>query len=69
MSGFDVIIYIAGLILLTRLFMKELIGIVLVGRRLLAAVRDPLPPSRQLEHSVKTRSDSDSDLSVRSNTE
>ena len=61
MSGFDVVIYIAGLILLTKLFMKELIGVVRLGRRLLAAAKDPLLPSRQLEAVNDTHSTSVSD--------
>lgn len=69
MSGFDVIIYIAGLILLTKLFMKELIGLVLLSRRLLAAAKDPLPPSRQLEASSRTRSKTVSDLATRKSDE
>ena len=65
MSGFDFVIYIAGLLLLTKLFMKELIGLVLLSRRLLAAGRDPLPPSRQLEAATETDSNSVSDLPTR----
>jgi hypothetical protein len=53
-SGFDFVIYIAGLLLLTKLFVKELIGLVLLSRRLLAAARDPLPPSQQLEAATDT---------------
>jgi hypothetical protein len=65
MSGLDIIIYIAGLLLLTKFFMKELIGVVRLGRRLLATARDPLPPSRQLEDGSDTRSKNVSDLAVR----
>jgi hypothetical protein len=65
MSGFDIIIYIAGLLLLTKLFMKELTEVVHLGHRLLAATRDPLPPSRQLEDGSDTRSKSVSDLATR----
>jgi hypothetical protein len=61
MSGFDVVIYIAGLILLTKLFMRELIGVVRLGRRLLAAAKDPLPSSRQLEAVNDSHSTSVSD--------
>jgi hypothetical protein len=65
MSGLDIIIYIAGLLLLTKLFMKELIGVVRLGRRLLATARDPLPPSRQLKDLTDTHSKNASDLATR----
>lgn len=65
MSGFDFVIYVAGLLLLTKLFMKELIGLVLLSRRLLAAARDPLLPSRQLEASNETNAKNVSDLATR----
>jgi len=47
MSGFEIVIYVAGLILLIKLFMKELIGVVRLARRLVVAAREPLPPAQQ----------------------
>jgi hypothetical protein len=47
MSGFEIVIYVAGLILLTKLFIKELIGVVGLVRRLFLAPTEPLPPIQQ----------------------
>ena len=69
MSGFDFVIYIAGLILLTKVFMKELIGLVMLSRRLLSAARDPLPPPRQFDASDEIRSNGVSDLATRKSDE
>ena len=60
MSGFDVVIYVAGLILLIKLFMKELIVLVRLARRLLIAAREPLPPAQQSQ--ILTQTDSRREL-------
>jgi len=65
MSGFDWVIYIAGLILLIELLFGRLIKLTHLWRQLVAAARDPLPPSRQLELSDETRPKSVSDLATR----
>ena len=65
MSGFDWIIYIAGLILLTELLFHRLIKLSHLGRKLLTTLRTPLPPSQHLEESNDTRSKRVSDLAVR----
>lgn len=65
MSGFEILIFVAGMLLLTKLLMRELIDVVHLGRRLLAAARDPLPSSRQLQDGSDTRSKNVSDLAVR----
>jgi len=56
MSGFDIVIYVAGLILLIKLFMKELIVIVRLARRLAVAAREPLPPAQQPQLVTQTDS-------------
>jgi len=65
MSGFDWVIHIAGLILLTELLFGRLIKLTHLWRKLVAAARDPLPTSRQLEASGETRSKSVSELATR----
>ena len=69
MSGLDWVIYIAGLILLIELLFGRLIKLTHLWRKLIAAARDPLPPSRQLGASLETRSNPESDLPIRSNAE
>ena len=49
-----------------RVFVTDLVWL---SRRLLAATRDPLPPSRQLEESTGSGSKSASDLEVRKSSE
>jgi hypothetical protein len=68
MPGFDVI-YIAGVILLVELLFGRLIKLTHLWRQLLAAARDPLRPSEQLEAVTDTRSKNVSDLVVRKSNE
>lgn len=48
MSGFDWIIYIAGLILLTELLFRRLIKLTYLAQKVLTGIRGLVPPSRQL---------------------
>jgi hypothetical protein len=69
MSGLDIVIYIAGLLLLVQLFIERLIKLVHLWRRLVTTARKPLPPVQQFEVLPGTRSKDLSGLAVRNNAE
>ena len=47
MSGFDIVIYIAGILLLSKLFLKELIGVIRLAKSTSYALREPLTPGQR----------------------
>lgn len=69
MSGFDIIIYIAGILLLSKIFFKELISVIQLAKKAAYVAREPLPPAPQPPALPDTRSRRVSDLAVRNNTE
>lgn len=69
MSGLDIVIYIAGLLLLIQLFIERLTKLVYRWRRLVSAAKGPLPPAQPPEALADTRSRRMSDLAVRNNDE
>jgi len=64
MSGLDLVIYIAGILLLSKLFLRQLIGLIHLARRTAYAARAPLLPAQQTRESVETRSRRVSDLAT-----
>lgn len=56
MSGFDWIIYIAGLILVTELLFRRLIKLIYLAQKVPIGMRGLVPPSRQLGDGSDARS-------------
>jgi len=69
MSGLDIIIYIAGLLLLIQLFIERVTKLVYLWRRLVTAAREPVPPVQQPVALPDSCSKNVSDLAVRDNAE
>jgi hypothetical protein len=69
MSGLDIVIYIAGLLLLIQLFIERLTKLVQLWRRLMSAAREPLPAAQQPVASIESGSKRVSGLATRNHDE
>lgn len=69
MSGFEIVLYVAGSLLLLQLFLEQLTKLVERWRKLMCVAKEPLPPARQPPALPDTRSTNALRLPDRSNGE